>query len=73
MNMILVSVLVSIFCLTVAATLKWLATNYPMTKSDQREIEKDEYLRSSQYIRDVSDIKSLKNSKFNKGLRHQKK
>ena len=44
----------------------------PHSRSTQKELEKDEYLRNAQYVRDISTLKSVRNSKLNKKLRHQK-
>ena len=41
-------------------------------RSAQKELEKDEYLRGKEYIRDVSNINNVRDLKLNNQLRHKK-
>ena len=41
-------------------------------RSAKKELEKDEYLRGEEYIRDVSKLNSIQDMKLNQKLRHEK-
>jgi hypothetical protein len=41
-------------------------------RSAKKELEKDEYLRSEEYIRDVGKLDSFRDMELNQKLRHQK-
>jgi aryl carrier-like protein len=62
----------SIFLLT-ALGLAYANSVAPLLgRSAQKELEKDEYLRSEKYIRDVEKLDSIRDMELNQKLRHQK-
>ena len=64
--------IISITLLVLALIFSWIGRLLPLTKHNIKALEKEEYLRSTEYIRDVSKIQTLHEMKSNKKLRHEK-
>jgi len=63
--------IISITLLVFATLFTWVGRFFPSSKRQLRELEKDEYLRNTEYIRDVSKVKNLREMQTNQKLRHE--